>query len=477
MKRGLCFLITCAIITTNLPTTFASSYKDSSIIDMDALYEVSDITDYSFEELNDNPQLLDQFLDEKLEDAEVVSTTSTPEIDEIWDQLTALNLRISQLQEARMAAKELKQRLLKIQSVRKESATRLEEYDDQDEALMILSELEPEEIESILSELNSFDEAKTERALDEYYNEYAALEAELEALGATPTEQELQETLLSDQELQRSIGLAQDDLTDQNSYATTALPPPDLSAVANLYTMVKSYCTVSVSGKQYTTYTIKVQDKPNGNRMYTSYSPFTMYCINQVNPNAVNEFLGTMFEGIVVEGVGKFTAAYLQSEAAGKGAKWFVKAVLALIHKADTEITLLTTNKDTYRITINHTAQMKYVWVQDSGGSWWLANSANKAEICEDHHFSFQYYDCIRGENRPFQESVIVSTFLNGRFYSAEVDAANWYHSYTLYGADPLWMEPLRSTVGSLEYVGKQNGKEAKTKITPFYAYYPMQLL
>ena len=264
-------------------------------------------------------------------------------------------------------------------------------------------------------------------------------------------------------------------MTDQNSYSTTALPPPDLSAVANLYTMVKSYCTVSVSGKQYTTYTIKVQDKPNGNRMYASHSWFTMYCINQVNPNAVNEFLGTMFEGAIVAGVGAFTAPYLGTYGA-MAAKWVVKGVLALIHKADTEITLLTTNENIYEIKNNNTAQMKYVWVQDSGGSWWLANSANKAEIFEDHHFSFQYYDCIRGENRPFQDSVKVSTFLNGRFYSAEVDAANWYHSYTLYGADPLRMEPLRSTVGSLEYVGKQNGKEVKTKITPFYAYYPIGL-
>lgn len=47
------------------------------------------------------------------------------------------------------------------------------------------------------------------------------------------------------------------------------------------------------------------------------------------------------------------------------------------------------------------------------------------------------------------QESIIVDTFLNGRYSSAEVDAANWYHSFIAAGRDPLYMNPARSTVAA----------------------------
>ena len=115
---------------------------------------------------------------------------------------------------------------------------------------------------------------------------------------------------------------------------------------------------------------------------------------------------------------------------------------------------------------------MKYVYVQESNGGWKLTNAANEARIAEKHLFYYKYYNCVTGVNEPKQSDMNVDTLLPGRYSSAEVDAVNYYHGYS-----GQFNGHIRSTVGSLRYIGKNNGKEYTTVVTPFYAYLPVNLL
>ena len=143
----------------------------------------------------------------------------------------------------------------------------------------------------------------------------------------------------------------------------------------------------------------------------------------------------------------------------------------------DTQITATASNGETYRITANASSQMKYVWVQSSNGSWWLSNSANRASIDETHHYTYQYYDCVLGRNEPTQSHIRNKIYLEGRFSSAETDAAVWFHNFTLSYDDLYNLTPLRNTIGDLYYSGKKNGQKTTTKVTPFYSYWPAGLL
>ncbi len=467
-KKLLCLLSVIAIIGMSLPTVTLAQEEVANELDRLApLYEDANGQEYSFNEMNTNPELLNMFFEENYENAEIISTTVTDETEQVWERLTDLNEEIRQLRIVQLAVQELENRLLDIQNKQDESVNAAV-LSYQDDFSLELSELDSSEISDILQQLDEYDLAAVESQVTQCLNEYAALEKQLEELGAVPTQEELSQTMLSEQN-------APSPNTEEADVMTFA-DPPDLSAISGMYTLMKSYCTITVSGTAYTTYTIRVQDKPDGNRMYQSHDWFNMYRVNTINPNAVNDFTQNLFEGAVVAGVGSFAAPYLGKHGA-TAAKWVIKAIFHLANKADTTIVSLYTNQPAYQMKHSHTAQMKFVYIQDANGAWWQANAANKAEIIEAHHVSYQYYDCTAQENRPGYTYVEVDATMLGRYSSAEVDAVNYYHAYISSGGTPLYMDSARSTVGSLEYIGKNNGEEITTKITPFYAQYPIFLI
>lgn len=476
MKRIWALISICALLTVTTPFVSADGLASggtddfASEHDYDALYEVPDLEEtesdaYMLEEIQKDPQRMEAFLEEQAGNAEVISTTWTAEAEEIWNRLIDLNEKVRELETVQVAVQDLKSRLIAAQQ-----GERVVYAEEQDLSVltnlellnMAVGQLEDEDMATILTELEQFDNAEIEREIQQYCSEYAALEIQLQGMGATPTEEELADTLYADMPMGQTEGGA------------ARAAPPELNC-ENLYTLLKTYCTVSVSGKTYTTYTIKVVDRPEINRMSQSRDWFDMYWGNTNHSDMVGEFLAEKFVG-VLSGVGDvlIEKGYV---AIGAIVKWGPKALLALYEYFDIEVASLYTTQPTYQIRCGINVQMKYVWVQYSDGSWWLANSANRATITETHHFNFQYYNCQHEAYEWDPININNKIELNGRFNEAESDAAVYFDNYIAYYPDLYNMWPLRNKVESFTYYGKKNGKEIKQTIVPFYAYRPIDLI
>lgn len=463
MKKWLSILLSSIMLVTAVPFVSAEEPIFDAERSLDALYDNAEDYPYTTEdelfttdELNSNPELLEAFLEGNYNNAEVISTTRTAEVEQVWAQMAELTMEVNLLRDTQAAAQQLESCLLQLQGTDTDK-----EPVQQDTAIVVLRErlnsqlatLNENEVSALLDEYENYDAAALDQRIVQCCAEYEALELQLEALGAVPTQEELEQTLFSMQEI------------------TTRAAPPDFSMVEGVYSLLKTYCTISVGGKQYTTYTVEVQDKPTGHRMYQVNDSIYMYRVNTIDPNSANRFLANAFEASVAGGVGAFVAPYLGKFGA-EASKWFVKAIFDLIGSSETEVTALQTDQPVYKIDNSNTSQMKYVYVQESNGGWKLTNAANEARIAEKHLFYYKYYNCVTGVNEPKQSDMNVDTLLPGRYSSAEVDAVNYYHGYS-----GQFNGHIRSTVGSLRYIGKNNGKEYTTVVTPFYAYLPVNLL
>lgn len=208
MKRIWALISICALLTVTTPFVSADGLASggtddfASEHDYDALYEVPDLEEtesdaYMLEEIQKDPQRMEAFLEEQAGNAEVISTTWTAEAEEIWNRLIDLNEKVRELETVQVAVQDLKSRLIAAQQ-----GERVVYAEEQDLSVltnlellnMAVGQLEDEDMATILTELEQFDNAEIEREIQQYCSECAALEIQLQDMGATPTEEELADT-------------------------------------------------------------------------------------------------------------------------------------------------------------------------------------------------------------------------------------------------------------------------------------------
>ena len=476
------------------------------------------------------PELRNQYINslDAAYDVEIVSSSNTAQTDEIWNKLTNLNLEIKELQKDQAVLTDLKNQLAAYQE---ESVVNVEEktesamaqvssdpmpstdaevestsadinsepvtedttdstlFDlDVDQAIDPEDFLTQENVEIILSEIEKYEAQEIDSQLASLEQEYARLENRLNELGGGLTEEEYYNILMNEPNLQESIAQNESSVDAESEMVAAQTGNsniPDFHTFVNMYTIYKSYCTVSVpgTGYSYNTYTVSVQNKPTTDYLYDYCSNIPMY-VNAYNPDAVEEFLTSACEAGMAVGAGAIGGAvggYISPIAGKVGSmvgKWTAKAILQLLGHGDDLITSWHSDKPAYQIAVGQTVYMKYVYVIDSSGSYNLVLSANRANLAEAHQFAYHYYDCITHEDTPFIATKSVSSRIEGIYSTAQQTAVEHYYDWCVVQGK-VWSFDmcLNASVGDLEYVGMANGKERKTKVEVIYAHWPSALM
>ncbi len=522
------FLV-CAIIVLNLPYAIA---EETSEQDLSMIYETDtvDLASYSFQDINDDPELRNQYINSlgAAYEVEIVSSSNTAQTDEIWNNLTNLNLEIKELQKDQAVLTDLKNQLAAYQE---ESVVNVEEKTesamaqvssdpmpstnaevestsadinsepvtedttdstlsdlDVDQAIEPEDFLTQEDVEIILSEIEKYEAQEIDSQLASLEQEYARLENRLNELGGGLTEDEYYNILMNEPNLQESIAQNESSVDAESEMVAAQTGNsniPDFHTFVDMYTIYKSYCTVSVpgTGYSYNTYTVSVQNKPTTDKLYDYCSNIPMY-VNAYNPNAAEEFLTSVFEAGLVAGAGAIggaVGAYFSPIAGTVGSmvgKWTAQAIFELLDRDDDLIITWHSKDPVYQISVGQTVHMRYVYVIDSSGSYQLVLSANRANLEESHQFAYHYYDCITHEDTPFIENKVVSSRIEGIYSNAQQTAVKHYYDWcVVQGKAWSFDKCLNASVGDLEYVGRANGKESKKIVKVIYAHWPSELI
>jgi len=233
------------------------------------------------------------------------------------------------------------------------------------------------------------------------------------------------------------------------NYVQSSIPdPPDLSAVASLYTLYHYRGTYTYQGVTYDYAYIRVIDNKGYNKLYK------LQIFNALPSNATN----AMILGFLQHQFSYVFSTLLSSVPYGIAVDWTISSAIATMSNYNTSL-MTGTSDPFYWIVVNSTTEMTYYWIY-TGTSWKLLGSDGKFSLTKGDYAAFNY------QGQPKQEPAIQPTWTSTSGYP-------WYKYIENYHYNP--------TFEQINYLGSFNIKSKHTSFnvnySPVFIHYPGYLV
>ena len=279
--------------------------------------------------------------------------------------------------------------------------------------------------------------------------EYEAGEAELYAMGAIPTEEELREV----------TGLGQE---SESGISFRSLP--NFSSIYDIFLITHMQCKMYSSGIYYDVINYTVQQKPNQsqNTEKTILYRNTTIIMSDEGSSVTNP----LFKLIVSEGAGHVASLLTKNIPIVNDVVSFLasEAVARLFEKDPKELQY--NHLGGYVLIIDGITTMRYVYVKESGGEYVLSNAVSSTKMWETHVITWS--DGINIYDERAQDVYFIQGgFTNG---DAARDAVDNYEYYKKRNSP---VQPLTQRPVNITYVTRTG---AKYKYQPYFADTPHTL-
>lgn len=225
--------------------------------------------------------------------------------------------------------------------------------------------------------------------------------------------------------------------------------PPDLAALASLYTLYHYQGTYTYQGVTYDYAYIRVVDNKGYNKLYL-LNQFLAAPAN-TSQNVILSILAHTF---------KYSfSALLNSTPAGMITDWTMGAVLTILNNKNTNL-LYSTSDPFYSITINSTTSMTYYWIYHNN-DWRFNGSGGSFNLVRKDATAFNY------QGQAYQDSVIQPSW-NSNSSQLWYDYVENFHHY---GHLPNYVQI--NNIGSIII----NGDGQNFTYSPKFAPRPIDLL
>lgn len=236
---------------------------------------------------------------------------------------------------------------------------------------------ERKSLEQVAARISSIDltdnlSSQVNKDIAKYIDKETVLENEILSLGL----KKIDPNNVSDMEQLRELF---NSASNQNEKLASVPSPPDLAAIASVYTLYRYQGTYTYQGTTYNYSYIRVVDNKGYNKLYK------LQIFDAAPKNAtqavIRSVLGYTFNYVF--------SSLLTRNPIGVAADWTMGAVLAGLNSYNTSL-ITGTNESLYRININSVTLMTYYWIHYNN-DWKFMGSDGDFTVTHTDYSAFNY--------------------------------------------------------------------------------------